>query len=165
MSQYKQKTNIIPRGFIDKYVLKNPGAGVVFRLTYAGKYIIVKGRTLAGSLFLIDKGYEWFTPKKATNETLYKHFYNHIKRHPGKRFRCRVLLKSKNHYSLLKREQTELDKARFDPKCLNNNIESYIPQQSDITGDFGWIPKRSVSIFMNYLQSKQRAAILEKYSK
>lgn len=163
--KYDQPTNIIPRGFIDKYVLKNATAGVVYRLTYANKYIIIKGKTLAGSLFLVDKGYSWFAPKKGENDIFYKHLYNHIRRHPGKRFRCRVLLRSKNAYSLLKREQKELDMARFDKNCLNNNVESYIPQQNPFTEDYGWIPKMSVLSFRKYLKSKVRAEVLQKYSK
>lgn len=165
MNKYNQSTNIIPRGFIDKRVLKNPLAGVVFRLTYNGKYIIVKGKTLAGSLFLIDKGYGWYRSRYDNNKTLYRHFYNHIKENPGHRFSCRVLLRSKNHYNLLKREQNELDLSKFDNNCLNNNTEAYIPQQDPFTGDFGWIPKMSVLSFQKYLKSKIRDSYLQKDSK
>jgi len=135
----------------------------VYKLTYAGKYIIVKGKTIDGSLYLIEKGYWWFTEKKADQSILYLHFYRHIKRHKEGRFTVKILLYTTDHFELLLREQQELDKARYDKNCLNNNIEAYVPQWNELTGKYLWMGKMAVLSFKKYLKSPQRKALLDQY--
>lgn len=148
---------------IDKYYhMQLP---CVYRLSYGGKYVIVKGKTLAGSLFFIQKGYGWFDVVEKKDSALYGHFYTHIKETTAGRFRVRVLLKTANTYALLKREQNELDKGRYDQNCLNNNTEGYIPQYNEQTGLYGWLDKGSVLNFKNYLKSKARKVQLDSYKK
>lgn len=148
---------------IDKYWLNV--LPCVFRVTYGGKYIIVKGKTVAGSLFLIQKGYGWFRESIVKPDTLYAHFYRHIKDNPRKRFSVSILLKTADTLALLKREQDELDKARFDQNCLNNAVESYIPKFNESTGLYGWLEKGSVLNFRKYLKSKTRRSQLRLYSR
>lgn len=137
----------------------------VFRLTYGGKYIIVKGKTVAGSLFLIQKGYGWFSESKVERDALYLYFYRFIKGNQGKRFSVRIILKTSDTLALLKREQDELDKSRFDPNCLNNNIEAYIPRYNEETGMYGWLSQGPVLNFWKYLKSRTRRDQLNSYSR
>lgn len=140
---------------------------VVYRLSYAGKFIIIKGKTLCGSLMFISNTYEFFNPKNKTYKNhLYKHLYNHYRRHPNKRFTIKILTKSSSkvsHYDLLKREQMELDKHRYNKLCLNNAIEPYIPLYNISTDKYGWMDKMAVLNFKKWLSSKSRATYLKKY--
>lgn len=140
---------------------------VVYRLTYAGKFIIIKGKTLCGSLIIIRGTYDYFNPKNDKHENhLYKHLYNHYRRHLNMRFTVKVLAKKDRktgHYELLKREQMELDKARFNKLCLNNAVEPYIPNYNEATGKYGWLEKVPVMNFKRWLTSKERAAYLKRY--
>lgn len=135
---------------IDKYQHKTNH--YVYRLSYAGKYVIVKGKTLAGSLYFIELGYGWFNGAVAKKQPLYLHFYQHIKANPGGRFRVKVLISTLNQYNLLKKEQQELNKARFDPLCLNNTTEAYIPLYSDVTESYGWMERSAVLNFKKWLK-------------
>lgn len=135
----------------------------VYKLTYAGKYIIVKGKTIDGSLYLVEKGWWWFNDKKADEGVLYLHFYRHIKSHKNGRFTVKVILATTDQRELLMREQQELDKARYDKKCLNNNTEAYIPAWNENTGKYLWMDKMAVLTLKKYLKSPQRKALLRKY--
>lgn len=155
---------------IEKYENKNNVQGIVYKLSYAGKYVIVKGATLVGSLKIINNAYKQYDPK---NERFSAHLYGHLFSHLFKtedmgRFRIKTLAKLNSkisQYKLLKREQMELDKARYDTDCLNNNIEAYIPIYNKNTHSFGWIDTSAVGNFKKYLQSKEREAYLKRYAK
>lgn len=155
---------------IEKYESKPDVHGVVYKLSYAGKYVIIKGYTLTGSLKIINNAYKQYDPK---NERFYAHLYGHLFNHLFKtedlgRFRIKTFAKLNSkigQYQLLKREQMELDKARYDTNCLNNNIEAYIPNYNKITHSFGWIHTSAVANFKKYLQSNERASYLKRYSK
>ena len=148
---------------IDKYLSKRTINGCVFRLSYGGKFIIVKGKTLTGSLFQVQKGYTWFDEKM--DGALYAHFYRHIKNNPNKKFTVRVLLHSLNPYNLLKREQKELDAGKYNPNMLNNSQEAYIPVYNESTGKHGWIDKVHILNFQKYLKSATRSAHLREYKR
>jgi len=154
---------------IEKYQAKDI-EGVVYRLSYAGKYVIIKGRTMAGSLIIIDNAYRQFGPDKRRFSThLYRYLFEHffLTEDCG-RFRIKMLAKlnsKTNQYQLLKREQMELDKARYDTRCLNNNIEAYIPVYSKNTHSFGWIDTSAAANFKKYLNSNERKAYLKRYAK
>lgn len=135
----------------------------VYKLWYGQKYIIVKGKTIGGSLFLIERGFSWFNKKMDNNGILYRHFYSYIKSKPSLSFELEIILKSADALCILKKEQDELDKARYDRYCLNNQIEAYLPQYNEATGMYGWIEKSAILSFQKYLKSKCRARLLSTY--
>lgn len=151
---------------IKKYK-KNDIEEVVYRLTYFGKFIIIKGKTLCGSLMIIADTYNYFNPKNKKHENhLYKHLYNHYRRHPNKRFTIKVIAKKDkktSQYDILKREQMELDRNRYNKLSLNNAIEPYIPNFNELTGKYGWIEKQHVMNFKRYQASKARALYIKRY--
>ena len=155
--------NKILQPLIDKYW--NALLPAVIRVTYGGKYVIVKGKTIAGALYFIQLGYTWFRSDKPGTNNWYEHFYNHIKRNPGKRFSVRVILKTSDIAELLKKEQDELDKCRWDSDCLNNNVEAYIPKYNEETQMFGWIEKGVILGFRKHLKSKIRKDRVRAYNK
>jgi hypothetical protein len=127
----------------------------VYRLSYAGKHIIVKGKTLIGSLLLVEyniKTYRWHLNRSAV---LYRRFCRHIKLYPKSSFRCTILMESNNPLELLKCEQYYLDIGFHSGNCLNNNTHSYIPKQKE-GGDYGWLPYLDVIKFKSYLMSPFR---------
>lgn len=141
---------------------------VVYRLSYAGRFIIVKGNTLAGSLIIISNTYKQYRVNhKRFDGHLYKHLFRYFKYNKeAGRFRVKILAKVNNkfdQYQLLKREQMELDKYRFDKQCMNNAIEVYIPLYNDLTGMYGWVEKSAVMNFKRYLRSKERKAYIKRY--
>lgn len=153
---------------------------VVYRLSYAGKFIIVKGRTLCGSLIIIHNAFDQFKNKAPFESRLdhkkrwkihsYRHLFNHFLYHKEQpyRFRIRTLAKvgaKCDQYQLLKREQMELDRSRYDKTCVNNATEAYIPIYNDLTGMYGWLEKSAVMNFKRYLGSKERQAYIKRYSK
>ena len=155
---------------IEKYEEHRNIEGIVYKLSYAGKYVIVKGATLVGSLKIINNTYKQYDPK---NERFSSHLYGHLFKHlflteDVGRFRIKTLAKLSSkvkQYQLLKREQMELDKARYDTNCLNNNIEAYIPCYNKNTHSFGWIETTAVANFKKYLDSNERKAYLKRYVK
>lgn len=142
---------------------------VVYQLSYAGKFIIIKGKTLCGSLIIIANTWEQFTRgRERFSGHLYVHLYNHVWGKSGSKFRITILArvnKKTTQYQILKREQMELDKHRHTPQCLNNAIESYIPQYDSATDMFGWLQKSAVMNFKRWLDSKARKAYIKRYSK
>ena len=66
---------------------------------------------------------------------------------------------------LLKNEQLYLDEGRYDPRCLNNQIEAYIPKYNENTGMYGWIPKNAVMNFNRWLGSPDRKSHADQYKK
>lgn len=160
---------------VEKYMLENlinkyknnDISEVVYRLTYAGKFIIIKGKSLCGSLIIIRNTYDYYNPKNKKHENhLYKHLYNHYRRHPNMRFTIKIFAKKgrkTGQYDLLKREQMELDKNRFNPLCLNNAIEPYIPNYNELTSMYGWLEKQPVMTFKSWQNSKQRIEYQKRY--
>lgn len=137
-----------------------------YRLFCGDRYIIAKGKTLAGSIYLIQKGYAYFiaggggtgtTFKSAGQKegdgknTYYAKFYRFVKKNPRLPFRVEVILMSENGYQLLKAEQLELNSTIRDKKCLNNNIASYIPKYRKSTKSYGWISVAHVLNFKRFL--------------
>jgi hypothetical protein len=134
---------------------------VVYKLSYFGKYIYIKGKSLAGSLIIfIDtfRSYKDDNPDRFKGH-LYTHFFKYLQDNPGGRFRVKVLAqvnKSTSFYELLKAEQRLLDGARLDKDCLNNQVEVYVPKYNESTGMYGWIPVPDVMNFKKWLTSPQR---------
>lgn len=143
---------------------------VVYKLSYAGKYIIIKGKTMAGSLIIIADTLNSFSEGNDSRFKghLYSHLFNHILDRPGGRFRIKVIAcaeESEDFYNLLKQEQVAIDQARYDPTCLNNQTEAYIPLYSEKTGMYGWIPKSAVMNFNRWLESQERKDLAGRYKK
>lgn len=140
----------------------------VYKLFCGKKYVVVKGNNLAGSVFLIEKGYAAFlaagggSGKKKGGigqkesdgvNTYYFKFYKHLKSNPTLPLQVEVIFESDNAYQLLKREQIELTKAFKDKNLLNNNITSYIPKYRSEKKMYGWIPRMSVLNFKKFLKN------------
>lgn len=141
---------------------------IVYKLSYAGKFIIVKGKTLAGSLIIISNTYlQYKDDSKRFTGHLYKHLYDHFKANEGGRFRIKTLAKKGRkitQYNVLKREQMELDKNRYNPLCLNNQLEAYIPLYNERTDTYGWLDRITVMNFKRWLSSKERASYVKRYT-
>jgi hypothetical protein len=141
---------------------------VVYKLSYAGKYIYIKGKTMAGSLIILTDTLNSFSEgNNARFEGhLYSHLFNHILDRPVGRFRIDIIATAEHDgdfYSLLKQEQMALDAAMYDQNCLNNQTEVYIPNYSEKTGMYGWIPKSAVMNFKRWLESKERQDHADQY--
>lgn len=135
---------------------------VVYKLSYAGKFIFIKGKTLVGSLILLADTLNSFNKdnKKRFKAHLYTHLYNHILENPGGRFRIKIIAhvdnKNTSFYQLLQQEQIHLDIYRYDSRCLNNQIEAYIPLYNSETNMYGWIPQPYVNNYRRWLVSEAR---------
>lgn len=153
---------------IKKYKNKDVNQ-VVYKLSYSGKFIIVKGKTLAGSLIIISNTYQQYkNDSKRFDNHLYKHLYEHFRLNECGRFRIKTIAKKGikiSQYTLLKKEQMELDRNRYNPKCLNNSVETYIPQFNDSTDMYGWLERSDVMNFKRWLSSKERSDYIKRYSK
>lgn len=140
----------------------------VYKLYYGNRYVIVKGKTLTGSVYLIERGYAAFLAAgggqgskqggKGQEEwdgvnNYYKKLYLYIYKKPNLSFRIEILLESNNGYDLLMKEHTELTTSIRDKKCLNNNVEPYIPKFREKTQSYGWISKEAASKFNSFLNS------------
>lgn len=140
---------------------------VVYKLSYSGKFIIVKGKTLAGSLIIISKTYlQYKQDSKRFTGHLYKHLYDHFKANESGRFRIKTLAKKgrkSSQYDVIKREQMELDRNRYNPLCLNNQLEAYIPLYNPSTDSYGWLDRITVMNFKRWLSSKERIAYVKRY--
>lgn len=152
----KYKPNVIKKTVVDSISfslpeMKSEIGCSLYKLYYGNKYIIHKGKTLAGSLFLIQKGYAYFFgynhQTKDNRNHYYFKFYNYIRKHPGLEYRVELLLQTEDALEILKSEQLELWKTFKDKKCLNNNITSYIPVYREKTDSYGWISKEQVELF------------------
>lgn len=151
----------------------------VYRLWYGDMYVIVKGKNLAGSVFLIQKGLAYFlagggrvgnqTPSGKAGEghregqgknTFYFQFYSHVKANPSLEWKVEVVFESDNGYQLLKREQIELAAAITDKRCLNSNVEAYIPKFRAKTFMYGdWIKPAHVLCFKKFLKQPIRPSL------
>lgn len=155
--------------FINKY-RKNDVDEIVYRLSYASKYVVVKGKTLAGSLIMIAEAfyrYRQDLKRERFEKHLYKPFFDHILSNKG-RFRIKTIAKrGKNitHFDLLKKEQIEIDKGFVveDGRILNNYKEAYIPAYNKATGMYGWLESEAVKQYQGWMISKRRMQTLERY--
>lgn len=162
--------NLGPLGYqVEKYKA-NDVRFVLYKLSYNGKFIYIKGKTLAGSLIILTDTLNSFSEGNDDRFKghLYSHLFNHILDRPGGRFRIEVIAtaeQDEDFYSLLKQEQMALDGSRYDANCLNNQTEAYIPNYSEKTGMYGWIPKAAVMNFNRWLSSAERMDHAAQYKK
>lgn len=148
---------------LKKYKERREINGVVYKLSYGGKYVIVKGKTLTGSLYFIQLGFTWFRKDTDNPKVLYRWLYKHVVDNPGKRWRLKVLSKSKRPYFLLKREQMEIDRNQYDNNFLANTLEAYVPEFDENKGMHNWISVSDVLLFRKYFKSRKRKALLKQY--
>jgi hypothetical protein len=165
-----RKKVVVEKNMLDNMKAKfhyNDVNELVYKLSFAKKFIIVKGKTLYGSLSIIADTFDYFTRHKDKYKNhLYVNLYNHYIRHRHMRFTVRILAKKDaktSHFDLLKREQMELDKNKNNDACLNNTKNAYIPIYNDHNGNFGWLEGKDVFKFMEWLESKERKTYLRKY--
>lgn len=140
----------------------------VYKLWYGDVYLIVKGKTLSGSIYLIEKGYAAFIAAGGGSgnqeggvgqhewdgvNSYYFKFYRYMHKNPGLTSKVEVLLESNNPYELLKLEQIELQKSIRDKKCLNSNLNAYIPKYRAKTKSYGWINKGYVLSFKKFVKN------------
>lgn len=140
----------------------------VYKLYYGDRYVIIKAKSLAGSIYLFEKGYAAFvaggggTGNKKAGEgqkewdgtnTYYFKFYSYIHDNPKQEFMVEVLLETNNGYQLLKKEEQELSKCISDKKCFNSNVTAYIPKFRSKTNSYGWLSKRNVADFRRFLST------------
>jgi len=128
----------------------------VYKLSFKDRYVIIKAKDHESSIQAIQKALNQFMrnselQRQPTN--LYYHFFKYIEKVQKDYFIAEIILESENAYELLKAEQTALNAARKDKRCLNNNTEAYIPDFNDITGMYGWIPKTAVMSFKKWKKS------------
>lgn len=160
-TEYSRKIDLgLLRYQVEKYKQKDVQF-VVYKLSYNGKYIYIKGKTLVGSLIILTDTLNSFSEGNHDRFEghLYSHLFNHILDRPGGKFRVDIIATAEvdaDFYSLLKQEQMLLDAARFDANCLNNQTEVYIPNYSEKTGMYGWLPKNAVMNFNRWLTSQER---------
>lgn len=135
------------------------GESSVYKLHYGNKYLIVKGENLPGSLFFFKKGYAYhvgYNQQEGDDRSnkLYIAFYRHIQRHPGLKFSVEIIATG-TPYQLLKAEQMALDAATRDTKCLNSNIEVYMPQYRPKNKRYGgWISKGDYLNFRKWVKAR-----------
>jgi hypothetical protein len=140
--------------------------GGVYKLFYHGGYLVMKSKTISGALMRLSQNYNYFDTRRKKTDP-YSEFYNHIHEHPGGRFRVKILAEGSTctNYELLKIEQMELDKGRYDGRCLNGSMDAYIPKFDPSTGMHGWLSKTAVDDFKVWLASEERKDLLQKYSR
>lgn len=127
----------------------------VFRLYLNEKYVIVKGKTLVGSLKSISKSLEDFSNKDKSDwpeEHLYIHFIDYILNNTNEtnEYSVKILMVANSPYQLLKLEQNELWDNINDDNCLNNTTDAYIPSYNEEKGTYGWINKGQFLSFMKW---------------
>jgi hypothetical protein len=142
----------------------------LYKLWYGDRFMIIKAKTLAGSIHIINKGYAIFLAagggrgnKKGgigqkeydgVNPFYFK-LFRYLHRNPSFEFKIEMILESFDYFELLKQEQLLLDKCIRNKKCLNNNVQAYIPKYREKTESYGWIPNESVEAFKSYLVSNE----------
>jgi hypothetical protein len=126
----------------------------VFRLYCNEKYVIIKGKSLVGSLSMVNSAMENFS-KKDRSEWLVDHLYYHFigyifDQTEEVEYSASLLAMTRNPYDLLKVEQMQLWENATDPNCLNNSFDAYIPEYKEETGMYGWINRGQYAAFMKW---------------
>lgn len=134
--------------------------GCVYKLWYADRYVIIKARTLARSLQIVENGLHRFlkdTPKGRKQTDIYYQFNTHILNNPFQKFTIELVETSNNPLTLLKKEQLELNKSKTDSNCLNHSFDAYIPKFTQVNGNKkSWINR---GYYLNFMQWKRKLPI------
>lgn len=132
--------------------------GCVYKLWYENRFVVVKCKTLFRSVDNITKGFAFFltgTKKAQKEEDYYHEFFSFIQENPFNNFKIEVILQSNNPLELLKCEQRQLNIAKYDPRCMNNNFDAYIPKFTQVNGKKSWINR---GYYLNFMQWKKDQA-------
>lgn len=126
----------------------------VFRLYCNEKYVIVKGKSLIGSLKMINSALEGFS-KKDRSEWEIDHLYYHLidyilEQKEEVEYAASLIIMNPNPYVLLKVEQSQLWENSQDINCLNNSFDAYIPIYNESTGMYGWVSRGHHAAFMKW---------------
>ncbi len=128
---------------------------VVYKITYANKYIIVAGKTIERSIENINTGLKYFfkdTPMGRNPNDIFYPFYCHVDDFPYQQFSIEILSDTDKVYKHLQNWFLELRKSREDKKCLNMYFEPYIPIGTQRKRG-SWINRGN---YLNYMKWKQR---------
>jgi hypothetical protein len=110
------------------------------------------GRSVAN----IRTGLKYFlknTPKGRKEEDYFHEFFLHVVDNPFEDFKIEVVLASNNPLQLLICEQKELNRAKYDPRCLNTDFDAYVPQFTQVNGKKSWINR---GYYLNFMQWKKK---------
>lgn len=133
--------------------------GCVYKLFYAGKFIVLKCKMLKRSIDGIKNDLHYFfkgTAGGTKEDDLYYDFYVHVQESPFEKFTIEIIVASNNPMELLKCEHIELEKAYDDINCLNKSFEVYIPKFTQVNGKKSWINR---GYYLNFKQwVKKRAS-------
>lgn len=154
-----KKTQIAKRFSFNLVEVGSEEGPVLFKLYCGGKYVVLKGQTLGGSIFHLQKACGYFIGHKhdkgsANRNDYYYTFFKYIKDHPGLKFKIEIILISDDGAELLIEEQKELNKAFSDKKCLNGNTKSYINIFNQTTGKHGWLTVKQVEKYYAFMASQ-----------
>ena len=125
----------------------------VFRLYCNEKYVIIKGKSLCGSLRMVNDALDNFSKKDRSEwavDHLYYHFIGYILDQKEVEYTASLLAMTPNPYILLKVEQMQLWENSTDPNCLNNSFDAYIPSYNEEKGTYGWINRGQYAAFMKW---------------
>jgi hypothetical protein len=126
----------------------------VFRLYCNEKYVVIKGKSLLGSLKSVNTALENFSKKDRADwpiDHLYYHFIGYILDQTEEvEYSASLLAMTSNPYDLLKVEQMQLWENANDPNCLNNSFDAYIPSYREDLGTYGWINRGQYAAFMKW---------------
>jgi hypothetical protein len=110
--------------------LPDPMMGCIYKLYYGETYVVVKAKTYQRSKTIIEYALDRYL-KAGKKDLLYNRFFAYIQAYRktyNHQLLVKVILKSNSPYQLLKKEQEELDKARYDLNCFNNSFDAYVPK-------------------------------------
>lgn len=130
--------------------------GCVYRLWYAGKYVIVKCKTLLRSVTIANETLQRFlknTPKGRKPDDYFHNIFEHVLQNPFQDFTIDIIFTSNSPFELLKTEFLELAKAKSDPLCLNITFEPYIPKFTQVNGKKSWVNR---GYYLNFMQWRKK---------
>jgi len=128
---------------------------VVYKIKYAGKYVIIGGKEIVRSISNINISLHRFfkdTPSGRNPNDLYYNFYCHVDDFPMQEFKIEILSDTENPYTHLKNWFLELRKSKGDHKCLNLYFEPYIPKDTQKKKQ-SWLNRGA---YLNYMKWKQK---------
>lgn len=129
----------------------------IYKLSFNGKYILVKAKDLRQSIATIQKSLNQFlrgSEFQQRKDGVYYHFFDHVRNTESGTFEVECILESDSPYLLLKEEQIQLDAHQADTNFLNNSTQAYIPLYNEETEQYGWIPKSAVLNFKKWLKNR-----------
>jgi hypothetical protein len=129
---------------------------VVYKISYAEKYIIIAGKTFARSIQNINTNLEYFFKDTANGRNpsdMYYNFYCHVDDNPFQEFKVEVIIDTENIYQYLKQWHLELMKGQQDNNCLNLYFEPYIPKSTQKKRG-SWLNRGA---YLNYMKWKKKS--------